>query len=207
MDRILIDMTYEYFILGATGGSEGDLSESWDLSIDFKEYEYWQLQEGRRVELPSPFTGIVDSLADATDFPFADHLVHIHSLKMQKAFRDLGVHVQYVPINIVSRLDRASTAEYAIANYLDATDCLDRINSVYELWTKETLMFWEDRPWMLETYRDIRRPVLRRSLIGERKAFWLKGSSLLIVNSQVVDALRNIKITGARFRGVHVSDE
>lgn len=41
--------------------------------------------------------------------------------------------------------------------------------------TKDNLLFWEKRPWMLGTFRDVKRVVLDPDKIGDAQLFRLWG--------------------------------
>jgi hypothetical protein len=193
-------MISEYFRMTHFGNSDGtDPESAWNLSIELNGHNYWELEQARTVDITQEFFGEVDSVFAPTDFPFADHLLHVHSPRMQNVFMSFGVLIQYLPITIKSSLDAKTVNGYAIANYLEVADCLDRKKSKFEIWTKDNLMFWEERKWMLGTYRDITKLVIDRTATGGRLAFWLQGSTSFIVHKSIHAALQEIDVKGCRF--------
>jgi hypothetical protein len=190
-----------YYRLVHYGGADGLFpDEVWNLELDPNDNRWWKLEDAQPIGDTEEWLGFVDCGEPRSDFPFCDHLLHVHSQRMQDILSAFdNVRIQYLTLKIHVKETNESIQDYAIANYLDAVDCLDRTHSKYEIWTKENLMFWEDRPWMLGQYRDIWLIYIDPSVIGDRACFWLKGSSFLIINEEVKTAFESEAITGCRY--------
>jgi hypothetical protein len=96
-------------------------------------------------------------------------------------------------------------ADYVISNYLKTVECLDERRSEYEKWTKDELPFWEKRPWMLGTYRDIRRMVLKKASVAQAQTFLVRNSRAVIFREDVKSFIERFGVTGCDFLRVELS--
>ena len=144
-------------------------------------------------------SGYVDEEADHLDFPFTNNDLHILSPKFKELmFKIAGDEIQFLPINIKSA-DRV-VGYYYLVNYLKIIDCLDRNLSIYELYTKENLLFWEKRKYMLGTFFNVRRVVLDDSKINNTKIFRLSGfPSVVLIRDDIKSMIEEAKISGCIF--------
>ena len=193
---------WKYYVLTSAACVSGASQQAkWPLEIEPKSVPYWELTRGKPVTAwRDDETGTCASIDEATDYPFASHLLPICSPRLRATLHGLGVdQIQHLPINIID--NRGFTIEgYSIANVLQVVDCIDRSRSQYELWTRRNLVLWEQRPWMIGTFRSLRRAVFDISQIGQHRLFVLWGSDWIIVRDDVKRAMERAGISGIGFR-------
>ena len=179
----------------------------WDLSILLKNINEWDLMACKYIEdWDCTTTALYEEEVEYTDYPFTSCLLPIYSTRLKLLMEDLGMNdIQYLPLKI-SRKDGAKEVDgYYIANYLRMIDCLNREQSVYQVWTRDTLLFWEKRPFMLGTFRDVRKAVLDSDKVNNAPIFRLWGwEMMVIVREDVKQAIEKAGITGCVFRGLEV---
>ena len=179
------------------------------LRIEFgNSYKEWELMIGQVIRNWNPSTcAYFEKEADHVDFPFTENDIHVYSPKfkhlMQKLIR---YEIQFLPLQIVFRPTKMSIGKYYLANYLKVIDCIDRENSKYELWTKENLLFWEKREYLLGSFSYIDHLVLDSKKITDAKIFRPWGWKMaVIVREDLKDEIENAKITGCIFSSLEIS--
>ena len=191
---------YRWTQEGRTDETESGLL--WYLSTGLSDRVEWDLRAGRYIEDLDPnTTAFYDDKVEHTDFPFTDNDLPVYSPRLKALMEKLKVEgIQFLPLRIRHRPSGAEAQGYHIANYLHAIDCLDREHSIYEIWTKDNLLFWEKRPSMLGTLRDLRKAVLDSTKIGNDRLFRLEEWEMMVlVREDVKEAIEEARITGCRF--------
>lgn len=193
----------QYFRWSQNGYASQPETIIWHLErIDLIGYDHWSLRLGKYIEdWDENTTAFYSTETDHTDFPFAAHDIPIYSPRLSALMKILGESsIQYLPIKIENNTNNHIVHGYCIANYLSVIDCLDRDRSNYQLWTEDNLLYWEDRPWMLGTFRDVKKAVLDTSKIGDNQIFRLQGWEVMVVISQdIKEKIAKEKITGCVF--------
>lgn len=170
--------------------------------IDLIGYDQWSLKTGKVIEnWDENTTAFFSTEADHTDFPFSAYDLPIYSPKLSALIKNMRIkQIQYLPIKIRNSNNNNVIHGYCIANYLSVIDCLDRDHSDYQVWTKNNLLFWEERSWMLGTFRDVKKAVLDKSKIGDGLIFRLQGwEVMVIVREDIKQEIEKAKITGCVF--------
>lgn len=163
--------------------------------------DWWDLERGRRIENWDPNTvALFDEDVEPTDFPFVGFLIPIYSPRLRALIEHLGIdQIQYLPLRLIGKQSRREITGYCIANYLSVIDCLDRKRSIYRVLTKDNLMFWEKRPWMLGTFDNVLKVVLDTTKIGDTRLFRLWGyEGMVIVREDIKEVIEKAGITGCR---------
>jgi hypothetical protein len=184
------------------GGYENEPIEVWSLYIQDKQFNEWTLMSGEYInDWDASITAFYDKELDYSDYPFGPGLIPVYSSRLRLLMEDLKVNeIQYLPIKIKQRDGKKEVFGYTIANYLKIIDCLNREKSVYQVWTKDNLLFWEKRPYMLGTFRDVTKTVLDKGKIGDAKIFRLWGWKMMVVlREDVKQAIEGAGITGCDF--------
>ena len=183
------------------------LASVWDINIRFGKYPWWELKQGHSVQVKRPFLAHYDDRTPGfTDFPLSTNLVHVLSPRFKRLLDTvLKDPIQYIPIHIKSSFSRTVLTDYVIANYLNSLECLDETHSEFEKWTTDNLPFLEKRTWMLGTYRDIRRTVLKNTTLAQAQVFLVRGSHVVIFREDVKTFLEGCGITGCQFLEVELS--
>jgi hypothetical protein len=197
-----------YFRWVPYSGADEDESESvWSLSIQLKNIQEWDLMLGKYIEgWDTNTTAVYDEDIEYTDFPIATGLLPVYSTRLKLLMENLGLEdIQYLPLRIRRRDGGKEVDGYYIANYLNVIDCLDRERSVYQVWTKDNLLFWEKRPFMLGTFRDVTKAVIDSKKPGDTPIFRLWGwEMMVVVREDVKLAIERAGITGCVFREIEV---
>jgi Immunity protein family (Imm11) len=178
------------------------------LSIHLGNLQPWELRAGRYIQNWDPeTTAIYDEAGECPDFPFASDLLPVYSPRLRAVMEDLRVDgIQYLPLRIRGQISGREIPGYCLVNYLHLIDGLDRERSSYQFWTKENLLFWEKRPSMLGTFRDVKKPVLVASRIRDFQVFRLWGwSVMVVVREDVKNAIEAAAITGCWFTEIGTS--
>jgi hypothetical protein len=175
------------------------------LEIIIDDIDKWKLMSGDYWQ---------DSLCDLQafsegellDFPFTNNDLHVYSAKLVDLMLGLGVtQIQYIPLKIINRWNDQEILDYSIANYLQVIDCLDRVRSKYKVWTKENLLFWEKRSYMLGTFQGVSEVVLNKDHIGDSKLFRLWGwNCMVVVREEIKTSIEKAGITGCLFSELEV---
>jgi hypothetical protein len=198
-----------YFRWDPFSGADEEESESvWSLSTGLNNIQEWDLRLGKYIEDWDINTTAYyyDEEIEYSDYPFADGLLPVYSTRLKSLLEDLGIEgIQYLPLRI-KRQDGAKEVDgYYIANYLNVIDCLDRERSVYQVWTKDNLLFWEKRPQRLGTFRDVTKAVIDSKKISDAPIFRLWGwEMMVVVREDVKRAIEEAGITGCMFREIEV---
>jgi hypothetical protein len=180
----------------------------WYLSIKLEKIREWDLMAGKHISNWDTNTiAIYDEELEYTDYPFTSDSLPVYSSRLKSLMEELGIEgIQYLPLKIGRRDGVINVNGYHIANYLRVIDCLDRERSVYQVWTKENLLFWEKRPYMLGTFRDVKKAVINSEKIGNVPIFRLWGWELMvIVREDVKQAVEEAGIIGCVFREIEVA--
>lgn len=170
--------------------------------IELSDVDPWTLKSGQRIDnWKKDVAAYFNKEARLIDFPFSAYDIPIFSPKLIALMESNNItNIQFLPLKIINSTNKNAIDGYCIANYLDVIDCLDRNLSIYEVWTKENLLYWEERPWMLNTYRDVKRIVLSNSKTVNSPVFRLKGWEVaVIVREDVKKAIEQANITGCVF--------
>lgn len=198
----------KYFRWDPYSGIDEEESESvWSLSIQLKNIQEWDLRIGKYIKVwDTNITAVYDEEIEYSDYPFATGLLPIYSTRLKSLMENLGLKsIQYLPLRIRRRDGAKEVDGYYIANYLNVIDCLDRERAVYQIWTKDNLLFWEKRPYMLGTFRDVTRAVLDSKKIGDVPIFRLWGWEMMVmVREDVKQTIEEAGITGCVFREIEV---
>ena len=135
------------------------------------------------------------------DYPFTIPELPVYSARLKTIVESYaGEDVQFLPIKVLGIQSEIEFPRYFIANYLCKIDCLDRDFSIYQLWTKENLLFWEKRPHMLGKFRDVKRAVLNVNRIGEAPVFRLWGwETMIILREDIKARIEQTNIKGCLF--------
>ncbi len=191
----------KYFEWSQYGGADEPERPVWRLSIKLIDYNEWDLRVGRYIETWDPNTvAYYDEEAEHSDFPFTSDLLPVYSLRLKNLMKNLHVEdIQYLPLRIKHTYSNNEVQAYYIANYLKVIDCLDRQHSAYQLWTKENLLFWEKRPWMIGTFRSVRRPVLQLAKLDEARVFRVWGWDMVVVREDIKEIVARSGMTGCQF--------
>jgi hypothetical protein len=195
-----------YFRWPQYGGDDNVPSLVWDLSIQLSNIREWELMAGKYIERWDTNTiAYYNEEVEYTDFPFTG-LLPVYSTKLKSLMENLGIKdIQYLPLKIKRRDGAKEVDGYYIANYLKVVDCLDREQSEYQIWTKDNLLFWEKRPNMLGTFRDITKAVIDVNKISNVPIFRLWGLKMMvIIRGDIKQALEEAGITGCIFREIEV---
>lgn len=153
------------------------------LTLNLETKAIWKLYEGSLVEEWNSNT-IAHFNGDfsCADYPFTIPDIPVYSPRLKTIVKSyVGEAVQFLPIKVIEKQSERELPEHFIANYLCIIDCLDRDLSIYQLWTKENLLFWEKRLHMLGKFRDVKRAVLNVNRIGEAPLFRLWGWETMII--------------------------
>jgi hypothetical protein len=197
-----------YFRWDPYSGEDEEESESvWSLSTGLNNIQEWDLRLGKYIEdWDANTTAYYDEEVEHTDYPFADGLLPVYSTRLKTLMQNMGVEgIQYLPLRIRRRDGAKEVDGYHIANYLNVIDCLDRERSVYQIWTKDNLLFWKKRPQMLGTFRDVTKAVIDSNKIGDVRVFRLWGWEMMIlVREDVKRSIEGAIITGCVFREIEV---
>lgn len=176
--------------------------EEWYLEIELRNLSKWDLMVGRNISAWDGETIVYYNIENGqTDYSFTNIDLPVYSPHLFQLMRELKMEdIQYLPVRLKHKESGREIKGYHIANYLRMIDCLDREHSVYEIWTKENLLFWEKRSYMLGTFRDVRKAVLDITRIGDARLFRLWGwEMMVIVREDVKTAIEEAGITGGRF--------
>lgn len=191
-----------------SGANEEDIKPVWSLSIQLTDIREWDLRVGRYIESWNSNTTAIydDENIEYSDYPFATGLLPVYSERLKSLMENLVIYgIQYLPIRILKRDGAKEVGGYHIANYLNVIDCLDRERSVYQIWTKENLLFWEKRPHVLGTFRDVTKAVIDSKKTGDIPIFRLWGwEMMVVVRENVMEAIEEAGITGCVFREIEV---
>ena len=174
----------------------------------FVDQDPWDFKSGTSIESRDiNATAIFRSETIYSDFPFTAFDVPVYSTKLKMLMEKHEPNsIQYLPLKIINENNNKHVNGYYIANYLNKIDCLDRINSKYEAWTKENLMFLKDRPQMLYTFRDIQKVVLDSKKISNNKIFRLWGwDVMIIVREDIKNIIEAANIIGCNFNKIETT--
>jgi hypothetical protein len=174
----------------------------WYLDIQMIELEPWDLMAGRRIENWNlDTTAYYEGEVAHIDFPFTDNDLPVYSPRLKLLMERLAVtEIQYLPLRVAHQDRRSEVSGYYLANYLRLIDCLDRKRSEYQVWTRDNLPFWEKRPRMLGTFRDVTKAVLDTTKIGDVRVFRVWGwDVMVVVGGDVKQAIEEAGMTGCRF--------
>ena len=176
----------------------------WDLSIELQGLHALDLKAGKPVAKWNPDTFAYYNVeAIHVDFPFTSDLIPIHSSRLAVLIsKECPNVIQYLPIHIKSRPLKQTIDDYFIANHLRVVDCLDRDRAEYEIWSRNNLLYWEKRPWLLGTFRTIRKFVLQTTKIVDDKLFRLWGWDMVIVREDLKISMEQSGITGGRYHEI-----
>jgi hypothetical protein len=189
------------------GGYENEPIEVWRLSIQDKHFNEWDLKAGTYInDWDLNITAFYDKELDNTDYPFATDLLSVYSPRRRSLMEDLRINeIQYLPLRIKRQDGEKEVYGYSIANYLRVIDCLNREKSVYQVWTKDNLLYWEKRTNMIGTFRDVTNAVLDFDKIGDAKIFRLWGwETMVVLREDVKQAIEEAGITGCEFYKIEV---
>jgi len=176
--------------------------EEWCLEIELRNLNKWDLMAGRYISVWDVDTIVYyNNESGQTDYSFTDINLPIYSPRLCQLMGELKMEdIQYLPVRLKHKERGREIEGYHIANYLRLIDCLDREHSEYTIWTKENLLFWERRSYMLGTFRDVRKAVLDITRAGDARLFRLWGwEMMVIVREDVKTAIEDAGITGGRF--------
>ena len=133
-----------------------------------------------------------------TDYLFAVDLIPIVSERFKSILLRHGVrNIDFYPLDVGGV--GFDSIRYWVANFRHVIDGIDRNKSLFEVWTKETLLFWEKRPWLLGQFRYVRRAILDPQQVGEASLFRLWGCSIVVVADGLKTVLENEGLTGIGF--------
>jgi hypothetical protein len=182
------------------------LYEPWYLNIQLTQLTEWDLMAGQLIDSCPEIVAHHEAGTAQVDFPLTSPDLPVHSLKLKRIIeQDELTKVQYLPLTIMRRGQNNLVEGYSVANYLNVIDGVDRQASVYQVWTEDNLVFWEKRPYLLGTFRDIPKLVLNSARVRDVPLFRLKGWELaVIVREDLKQAMEAATITGCRFVEVHV---
>jgi len=190
------------------GADDPELPVGGYLSLQLGNLPWWELSAGRHIQNWDPeTTAFYDEAGECPDFPFTSDSLPVYSPRLRALMEDLRVDgIQYLPLRIRGQISGKEIPGYCLVNYLHLIDCLDRERSSYQVWTKENLLFWEERAWMLGTFRDVRRAVLVESRIRDFQVFRLWGwSVMVVVREDMKSAIEEAAITGCWFTEIETS--
>jgi hypothetical protein len=176
--------------------------------LQLRGYTEWDLRAGHPIDNWDLDTvAVYDQESDLSDFPFTNNDLPVYSPRLRTVMEALSAEdIQYLPLRIQHEKSGKEVHGYHLVNYLRVIDCLDRESSVYQIWTKDNLLFWEQRPHMLGTFRDVQKAVLDPSRIGQVPVFRLWGwKNMVIVRGDSQCAIETAGITGCRFSPLAVT--
>jgi hypothetical protein len=182
--------------------------EEWCLEIELRNLNKWDLMAGRNISAWDVDTVVYYDIENGqTDYSFTDINIPVYSPYLCQLMRELKMEdIQYLPVRLKQKESGREIEGYHIANYLRLIDCLDREHSEYVIWTKENLLFWERRSYMLGTFRDVKKAVLDITRAGDARLFRLWGwEMMVIVREDVKTAIEEAGITGGRFTRLETS--
>jgi hypothetical protein len=198
-----VEKAMRFFRWSQEGGTdEAESPVSWYLNTQLTDQVKWDLLAGRYIEDWNPNTiAFYEDDLEHTDFPFTDNDLPVYSPRLKRLMETLKIEgIQYLPLQIKHKHSDTWVHGYHIANYLYTVDCLNREHSICQIWTKENLLFWEKRPWLLGTFRDVSKAVLDSTQIGNKRLFRLWGwRRMVLVREDVKEAIEDARITGCRF--------
>ncbi len=189
------------------GGADEIEPLIWFLTIELNNGVEYKLMEGKFIEnWDINITATYEEEVEPTDYPFTSFLLPVFSPRLKKIMERLGIeYIQYLPLKIQSKDGVKEIDGYHIANYLMVIDCLDREKSEYQIWTKENLLFWEKRLYMLGTFRYVKKAVINSNKIGDIPIFRLWGwECMVIVREDIKKAIDDAGITGCVFDEIEV---
>jgi hypothetical protein len=193
-----------------TQESDGDFvgsSRQWYLRIELVGHHEWDLRAGRYIEGWDPHTtAYYEDEPALTDYPFTNNALPVYSPRLKAVMEGLGLgEIQYLPLRVRDEHGGGELLGYHIANYLRVIDCLDRERSAYQVWTRDNLLFWEQTPWKLGTFRDVTKAVVDSRVIGDVPLFRLWGwTMIVVVREDVKREIERAQITGCRFSAIEV---
>ena len=185
-----------------SGAGEANHPLLWYLDIQLIDLETWDLMAGHGIENWNlTTTAYYEDEVAHTDFPFTGNDLPVYSPRLKLLMERLAAtEIQFLPLQIKHKHRSSEVQGYCLANYLRLIDCLDRKRSEYQVWTRDNLLFWEKRPWMLGTFRDVTRAVLDTTQLGDVRAFRLWGWEMMaVVRGDVKQAIEEAGMTGCRF--------
>jgi hypothetical protein len=188
------------------GGNEEDSREVWSLDIRDKHFDEWDVMSGTNIKHWYPNLTAYYEESNFTDYPFITGLIPVYSPRLRSLIENMKVNdIQYLPLRIKRKDEKEEISGYSIANYLRIIECLNRERSVYQLWTKDNLLFWEKRPDMLGTFESITKTVLDLKKIGDARIFRLWGWEVMVVlREDIKQAIEKAGITGCEFSEIEV---
>ena len=203
-------MKPRYFRWSQDNREDDSDSSTWFLKIELIGYDEWDLKTGHTIEKwdLNTLAYYDDRYAEQTDFPSTRFMLPVYSSRLKSLVQGKGVvGIQYLPLKIRHSLTSVEIYGYHLVNYLKIVDCLDRVHSVYGTWTKDNLLFWEKRPWMLGTFRDVKRVVLDPDKIGDAQLFRLWGwEDVVIIRDDLKYAIEETGISGCWFTELALSE-
>ena len=198
----------QYFRWSQFGGEEeNEHILVWFLSIQLNSITEWDLMTGKYInDWDKNTTATYEEEVEYTDYPFTTGLLPVYSTRLKALMDNLGIEwIQYLPLTVKKHNLSKEIEGYFIANYLKVIDCLNRERSSYQVWTKENLLFWEKREYMLGTFRDVKKIVLDTNKINNAKIFRLWGWELaVIIREDLKREIEKAKITGCVFTPVEM---
>lgn len=201
-------MRYFRWAQGSTDpGQALGLYEAWYLNIVLAKHNQWDLMAGRRIDDWDPeVIAYQEGGTVQVDFPFTSPDLPVHSPKLRWIVEHHALsEVQYLPLRILHQNDQNEVEGYCIANYLTIVDCVDRERAAYEIWTEDNLLYWEKRPHLLGTFRDITKLVLNSRRISNLSVFRLWGwEMVVIVREDLKQAIEAAALTGCRFTEIEI---
>ena len=128
-----------------------------------------------------------------TDYPHVLGEWNVCSLRLRALLEHLAPGaIQFLPIRIRSIHGTGEVEGYAVANFLQLLDCLDRER------TKLGDDDWEPFNHLGDV--DIEHPVLSRAPIGDARVFRVLGDSILVaIREDVKEAIQREGMTGCVF--------
>jgi hypothetical protein len=180
--------------------------EVWNLTFQNPQINEWDFMSGKYVDEVEILTVYYDTESEHTDYPFGPGLLPVYSSRLKSLIDGLGINeIQYIPLRIKHKHSDKEVYGYFLANYLSVIDCLNREKSIYQIYTKENLLYWEQRPYMLGTFHYVNNAILDVDKIGDARIFRLWGwEVMIIVREDVKQAIEEAGITGGGFLELQV---
>jgi hypothetical protein len=168
--------------------------------VELENTGLWQPQRGEFINKWDTIEAYCDSRA-CTDFPFTIPQIPVYSSKLRATVEnEVDNEVQFLSIHVRHKRSGREIPGYYIANYLRVIDCLDRGLSHYQIWTKENLLYWEERPHKLGKFRDVSNAVLSRGAIGDVQLFRVWGWEMMtVIREDLKIKIEQAHITGCLF--------
>lgn len=169
-----------------------DLFKRWFIGgIVFPEkFSHWEFLNCKEIEIDSVSFNL-RKRGESLDFTFADFDVPIVSLSLKAILEEKNASVQFIPTKIGEAFE-----QFYCLNILNEEDCVDRENSVYEIWEKDNKI----RPDKAGQFRSIYKLKISEAFVSKHEIFRIKGfRNQIIASEKFKEMFMENKFCGLKF--------